>query len=58
MMTVQTPDRPGLEIEVSPEMERAGLEELFDVGISDPAYLVRSIYRAMAYVALDVRGKL
>lgn len=57
-MTVQTPDRPGLEIEVSPEMERAGLEELFDVGISDPAYLVRSIYRAMAYVALDVRGKL
>lgn len=43
---------------VSPQMERAGLEELRELGLSDPAYLVRSIYMAMEYERLEALGKL
>jgi hypothetical protein len=34
------------EIEVTPEMKRPALGELHEVGLSDPAYLATSIFRA------------
>jgi hypothetical protein len=37
------------DVEITPEMERAGLEELYDGKLSDLPYLVRSIYLAMEY---------
>jgi hypothetical protein len=53
----ESPNRDGYEpaeIPVTPQMERAGLEELYEVGLADPAYLVRSIFRAMEYERLGV----
>jgi hypothetical protein len=37
------------EVSVTPDMEKAGLQEFYEVGLDDPAYLVRSIYMAMQY---------
>jgi hypothetical protein len=39
-------------------MEKAGLEELRELGLSDPAYLVRSIYMSMEYERLELLGEL
>lgn len=45
-------------VEITPAMEKAGLRELHEVGLTDPVYLVRSIYMAMEYERLDSAGEL
>lgn len=50
--------RPTARILITPAMVEAALQELHEVGLSDPAYLVRSIYMAMEFERLDALGKL
>ena len=46
-------NRPAQEIEVTPEMIEAGLEELSEHRYgSDARYVLESVYRAMAYADL------